>query len=1234
MAAPQAENATTVTGAFDTADENFAKLPIRFADIPPAIDIPVSTLDSEASEVEISLEELPEDPTELCTLLDNEKAGKNCWVIIALAYAKQKKPDLAIEILNRGLASMAQGVTKEKLGLMSWIVWLYMLKSRKAPRVAPEGDAGKDVKTKDYYLQAANKTVSEAYRLNPAFPPLFLARGVLLLLRASLQPPAKAPRPGVKDTSERTTTLNHALKSFDESIKAFHGRNVLAIMGRARTLYLLGRFSESLTSYQKVLTMMPHMIDPDPRIGIGCCLWHLDFKEQARAAWERALDLNPNSKVANILLGAYYLWDSSHHATNDPIFGEKYQKAMKQYTQKAYKLDIDDPRACAMFGTYFLLRKSFEIVPNLARKAIELTDVNATASDGWFLLARQEHYAGNYTKASEYYTRSDNARGGAERGYLPAKFGVVQMLVLNGDIDGAKFKLEKIIQSTKNPESMILLGALYAEEVFEAQKGRIKEDKSAEMKKAISLFEGVRAIWKDETKRIAPDESVLLYLARLYETTAPEKSLQCLQQVEDMQIAHIPPADRPDIKDPAELKNALRGTLAPQLLNNMACFAYQNRNYSQARSLFQIALGATQRDKEDAGEDSTDALFTTISYNLGRTFEALQMPEEAKTVYNNLLEKHDDYTEANARLTYLALRESPSGEGPKKMAKLYEADATNIEVRSLFGWYLSKSKKRTTNIAEDHEQRHYKHTLQGYDKHDRYALTGMGNIYLLAARDMRRDSEQDKDKRRKMYEKAVEFFDKALQLDPKNAYAAQGVAIALVDDRKDYSAAVQILSKVKDTIKDASVYLNLGHAFAELKQYTKSIENYELALSKDRARDTQILACLGRVWLLKGMHEKSISTVNTALEYAQRARDAAPEQAHLQFNIAFVQNQIASLVPSLPESQKTLQDVEAAAAGLEEAIETFTTLSKAKHPPYPRNSLESRASMCRTMRKRLDRAMQSQKEYEEKNAAKIKALREAREAELRKKEEAQRKREEEEAERKRKIAEERARINEETLRIAEARAAEERALAEREMTEDSETGEKVKRSTKRKSGDKKRKKSRKQEKDDFIKDDPSDVEGSVAGSDSGREEKAKKPKHKRRRLERRSEASRNNNYKSADTMPDSDEDMFGDQDDEDMFGDQDQEIPDRTTAKDVDMPDAFGGDEDEDDEGPTVTRRRKPRRQIDDDEDEEDNFTKSEPEPEASNKNDDVANAMDDDDDGLFGGDDEVDGEKKNEEED
>ena len=73
---------------------------VRFSDIPSALDIQVSGGDAEEA-VEISLEDLLDDPTELCTLLENENAEKRVWMIIALAYARQGKTDLAIDILRR-----------------------------------------------------------------------------------------------------------------------------------------------------------------------------------------------------------------------------------------------------------------------------------------------------------------------------------------------------------------------------------------------------------------------------------------------------------------------------------------------------------------------------------------------------------------------------------------------------------------------------------------------------------------------------------------------------------------------------------------------------------------------------------------------------------------------------------------------------------------------------------------------------------------------------------------------------------------------------------------------------------------------------------------------------------------------------------------------------------------------------------------------------------------------------
>lgn len=495
------------------------------------------------------------------------------------------------------------------------------------------------------------------------------------------------------------------------------------------------------------------------------------------------------------------------------------------YTQEAFKLDKEYPLTCSTFASFFLFRRLFTTVETLARKAIEMTDVNAIASDGWYLLARKEHYAGDEARANDYYNRSDQARGGVDRGYLPAKFGAVQMQISLQDFDGAKFRLEKIIQQTKNPEAMMLLGALYAEDIVKSQSSGVKEDKSTEIKKALTLFEAVRTLWKDEKKNLSPDESILIYLSQLYESTNPEKAMQCLRQVEEMQLDAIPDKDRPEGLDEEEAIPLLREHLTPQLLNNMGCFLYQAEKTVDAREMFQTALNACVKLGEREEGTDTDALVTTISYNLARTYEAAGLLDEAKGVYEGLLARHSDYTDASARLTYIALLQSPHVEGPKAMAELYKTDWENLEVRALFGWYLSRSKKRVANIAEDQEQRHYKHTLQNHDKHDRYSLTGMGNLYSMTAREMKRETDQEKEKRRKMYERAVEFFDKAIQLDPQNAYAAQGIAIALAEDKREFGPALQIFTKVRDTMKEANVHINLGHVYAELKNWTRSIEN-------------------------------------------------------------------------------------------------------------------------------------------------------------------------------------------------------------------------------------------------------------------------------------------------------------------------------------------------------------------------------------------------------------------------
>jgi RNA polymerase-associated protein CTR9 len=1095
----------------------------RFSELPIILEIPVHDGGGEES-VELPLEDLPsDDTTELCTLLENEHAARTYWVTIALAYAKQNQLDNAIDVLDQGFKTLREGPgidnNRDKASYLSALCWMYMWKTRESPRLRPEGER---IKTKEDYLAMANSKLNELARLSPSYSTLQLARGVLSLLKASI-PSQSRSGPSAMDTSdrERSDNLRVALNCFEATLRA-NNRNFMALFGKARVHYSTGDYQEALKVYQDILSHAPHLNDPDPRIGIGCCFWQLGFKEDAKLAWDRALEVNPDSKQANILLGIYWLQHSSQHPTNHPDFINDYKKAMSLYTQKAFKTDEKMPLACSTFAAYFQMRHAWDSVEKLSARSIQYTDVNAIASDGWYLIARKAHQESDYVKAQESYIKSDQARGGDEKGYVPAKFGAAQIQVLLSDHDGAKFRLDKLNNQVKTVESQTLLGTLLSETIFGTKPTNSnKEEMQAQRKKAVSLLESVRSTWKDPKKQTSPDISVLLSLARLYELDSPEKSLLCLKHVEEIELEAVSEdMINGDTEDEVDIKQAKRELLPPELLNNLGCFHYSIDKFTEARDYFQTALNACLKAKDKDGIVDTDALVTSISYNLGRTYEVQGLLDEAQAVFEGLVARHANYSDALARLAFISFQKNADS-GSEHVKALLGRDSANMDVRALYGWLLNRTKRRVQSVSDDAEQKHGKATLTTFDKYDQYVLTSMGNIWLASAREMRR--EEDKERRRKAYERAMDFFGVALQHDPNNAYAAQGVAIVLAEDKKDYTAAVQIFTNVRETMKDATVYMNLGHVFCELKQFKKAIENYELALEKkERVSEVAVLSALGRAWYHRGRQEKDIVAFKKSLDYSKRVLENGPDQSHYQFNVAFVQFHIAQHLCSVPVAQRTLEDVETASADLESAIESLFTLSKHPTPPYPRSDLEQRANMGRTLTRQLERALNDQKSFTEQNSARLAAARDARAAEVKRREEEKKAAEQEAEQRKAKIQEERQKILERDRLIAEQRAEEDKRHNDGEMTTDTETGERKKRvKAKRTPGTGGgRKRRSKGGEADIVSDGHLSADEGKSDEDG---EGGSKPKTKPKKRRLVQQSKKNSKFKSSEMIEDSDE---------------------------------------------------------------------------------------------------------------
>lgn len=179
-------------------------------------------------------------------------------------------------------------------------------------------------------------------------------------------------------------------------------------------------------------------------------------------------------------------------------------------------------------------------------------------------------------------------------------------------------------------------------------------------------------------------------------------------------------------------------------------------------------------------------------------------------------------TPAVARLCYLDAIKTSFDPSSKLFKDLILIDPANLESRALVGWHLSH--QRRSRAIEEQEQKHYITTLRNLDKHDTYSLISLANTTLRRARELRPQTEAEREKRKKEYARAVELFQKALELEPKNAYAAQGVAIAFAEE-KNYVQANMIFNKVKETLKDTSVSINMGHCYADQRDWVRAIQN-------------------------------------------------------------------------------------------------------------------------------------------------------------------------------------------------------------------------------------------------------------------------------------------------------------------------------------------------------------------------------------------------------------------------
>lgn len=951
------------------------------------LEVPLEGGEGEVLTIDLD-RDLPEDPSEICVLLENEKSATMFWLAIGNAYANKDMIDCAIEVVKKGLGAPIVTSEADKTPFYSCLSWLYLRQLRNSA-----------VTKKPELYETAMEYANKALQLNRKSPQALLARGALALA---------------------VHNYDDAIHSFQTVLELSKNTNVYAILGRARVLFHRKQFKGALYAYQQALKLNPKC-RPDPRIGIGLCFWKLGDREHAFKAWERALIVDKTSATAAALLGSWYFSEALRDNIARDEFEHRFTAAINYY-QQAYRLSNGrNLLACLGLANYLFSCKELSSVEKLANRVLDNASLPEMVAEAYFWKGRVAHSRQDWDEAAQAY----DAALTADPDSLAAALG-------KGLVEMARDSHEAMLvfstaasKYPTSPDALLLSGISQAQRVAGDPK---------RVRKAIEALDRYLSLKK--THKESPAVEALQALAQLHialKSTPPSKALDYAERA----IGGFKQADR-------EVQAAM--------YNNYGVLAYFCNKYEKARGAFTAAQNAPNADEHEI----------TLKFNMARLEDAIGNPEKAREGYDAITQRLPGYVDALARNIYLEIVLGSEEKGGELLSQLLAWQPRNLEIRALMGWYLRRRKWHGAR-NDDSEQKHYKQTLVEVDKHDTFSLVAMGNLYLMTARETRVTKDSGPERKEKAYFKAAEFFDKALQIDPHNAFAAQGIAIIFAESKQS-EQALQIFNRIQETLDDFSVFVNTGHCLMDTKQYAKAIAFYEQAVTRTPHPDYGLYSLISRAWLARGVTEKNVECLTKSLDFSRKALEEHDDNLALRFNVVYIQFQIADIVRRLTPEKRTLADIEFALEGLNAAVESLRCLAKAERPPYAPAELERRAEMGETsLRGQLERAINAQKEFEAEARSKFEEAQRLRMEEQRRTEALERERAARQAELERKLAEER-----ETL-LAQTRALEEERAGRRQRELEQE----------RKKPERKRRKLLEDEK--FI---ASDVESSSSGAKS------------------------------------------------------------------------------------------------------------------------------------------------------
>ncbi|KAH9442111.1 hypothetical protein MJO28_014950 [Puccinia striiformis f. sp. tritici] len=925
---------------------------------------------------------------EIVGIFLQEKLPAKFWTRAAMEYWKRDLKQDAISLANQGLQALRdQDRMSECLPLLCQLATYAINLSRGLPTFkleTPEYDTIPPAQpTADETLAKAAQYINEAARIESRNPLVLDSQATLYLAQ--------------KNYDQAFTTCEEILKE--------RPTHLPALLGKARILFHRKFFRPALKLYQQVLRLAPKVL-PDPRIGIGSCFWFLGDHKLARQAWERSLLVNPGraSQGARLLLGLSHFQTSKDIHLPDEVQFNAYQKAMSDI-QAVFKMDRNNAAAAAVLANHLLTANNWPTATKMAERAVQYANTGSTLVEARLVLARAFHAQGKLTEANREY----RASAPVDRSSLTAILGVAQISVVRNELSLAINMFENVLR--RQPRCIEALSNLAALRTHLAFTSSSSTEASSEKAKAKELYEQITRLFatRVKTSPIDPgDEGIMP--PRIREVASdPDLYIEIARLSCDTDINRALKAYRQSLT----VREDLGKSIPAMLLNNIGVLEWKNGNLTEAQERIESALAATASAVvgDETEREINERTAVCMLFNLGVICEQANDKEKAKDIYERILARHPEYVDAKARLALMYLSEKNFDKTNALLKEALTSQTGNGELRALYTYFLIESNQvkqaRDFTVA----------TLKDHDKSDVYALCASGALLYTQARENKAIGPEASLDRASKFFRSTEFFEKALQLDPQCAFAAQGLAIALAEHvispsnvnapgsngsfaadasvvrAKNLRDSITILNKVREALNDGSVYVNLAHCHYLRDEFDRAIENYSTA-SKRFYDDKNVLVLLylARAWYQKATKDRSFAALRNALTFVQTAKGYHPKDGAIAFNLALVQQKGLELLVDLPPSKRTLAEIKTAIADAQSAQEAFGELAAkpAGTVPFDIDIAHQRKRYGESLLRRTSELSESQEAYESSEIAKIERARQERENERQKLAEAER----------------------------------------------------------------------------------------------------------------------------------------------------------------------------------------------------------------------------------------------------